>query len=65
MAYVRKTHDEYTVEGFYCGGWNTEFVAATREEARSVLRDYRRNCPDTAYRVTKHRIPNDQTEKEE
>ena len=30
MAYVRKTHDEWAVQGLYCGEWETLFTEDTK-----------------------------------
>ena len=57
MAYVRKTRDEYSIEGLYCGEWSTECYCEDRKDAREQLRCYRENCPDTAFRIAKHRVP--------
>jgi len=58
MAYVRKTHDEYCIEGFYEGAWYLECNAEDREDAKRLLREYRENCPHTAFRIKKSRVRN-------
>lgn len=34
MAYIRKTHDEWEVQGLYSGEWETLFTEETREAAK-------------------------------
>ena len=58
MAYVRKTHDEYRILGWYNGGWNIETFTSTREDARRLLREYRAKSPDTRFTIEKKRVPN-------
>ena len=58
MAYVRKTHDEWSVEGYHSGSWDTESYAKDRKDAQRLLREYKANCPRTAFRIVKHRVPN-------
>lgn len=58
MAYVRKTHDEYSIEGCYDGAWWKECNAEDPADARRLLREYRENCPHTMFRIKKRRVPN-------
>lgn len=50
MAYVRKTRDEFEVQGYYAGGWECVTTEDTRKEARARLKEYRENEPGTAFR---------------
>ena len=55
MAYKRKTADEYTVQGFYCNGWEDLTTEETRREAKERLKEYRENAPGV-YRLVKRRV---------
>jgi len=57
-AYVRKTVNEWEVQGYYGAqyGWETVTTAATWPEARTDLRCYRENEPRTAFRVRVRRV---------
>ena len=48
---TRKTIDFYDIEGFYCGKWSVECSENTYAEARKTLKEYRDNCPQTAFRI--------------
>lgn len=58
MAYVRKTRDEYEVQGYFCPecGWEIVACDETKREALNTLRDYRVNDPGHAYRIRKIRV---------
>jgi hypothetical protein len=43
MAYVRKTQDEWHVQGRYERKWETVTIGETFTEARALLHDYREN----------------------
>lgn len=60
MAYARKTHDEWCVEGNYEGAWYLECNCEDAVDAKRTIREYRENCPGTAFRIKKHRVPNEQ-----
>ena len=57
MAYVRKTKDEYIVQGnyYYGDGFEDECTEETRKEAKERLREYRANGSGV-YRMIKRRI---------
>ncbi len=59
-GYVRKTHDEYDIEGLYYGEWSVECTEDNVADAKRTLREYRENCPGTAFRIKKHRVPNEE-----
>jgi hypothetical protein len=50
MAYVRKTTDEFEIQGFYCGSWEMVTSETTRSEAKKRLKEYRTNEPKTSFR---------------
>ena len=52
---TRKTIDSYDIEGLYYGEWSVECSAGTYREAKRTLKEYRDNCPQTAFRI-KHRL---------
>lgn len=54
--YIRKTRDEYNIEGLYAYGWETVCCEDTWREARARLREYRENEPGTAFRIKKARV---------
>lgn len=58
MAYVRKTQDEWEVQGYYGStyGWERVYTATTRAEAISILADYIKNEP-YPFRIVKRRVP--------
>ena len=60
MAYVRKTHDEWSIEGLYHGEWSTECHCENGADAKRTIREYRENVPCTTFRIAKHRVPNEQ-----
>lgn len=54
--YVRKTKDEYHVQG-NCGcGWETVTIDETMAEAKAMLRDYNENETMYPHRVRKIRV---------
>jgi len=56
--YIRKTHDEYDIEGLYDGVWSVETTELTLREARQTMKTYSENCPHTFFRIKHHRVPN-------
>ncbi len=55
MAYVRKTVDEYEVQGNYGQGWEMVTTETERSEARQRLKEYRDNDPHP-HRLIKKRV---------
>lgn len=56
MAYIRKTRDRWDIMTNWGYGWECEYSAYSRQEARDILRDYRENaCGRFAVRMEKHR----------
>ena len=58
MAYIRKTRDEWEVQGYYGSeyGWETVTAADTLTEARDYLRDHRENEKGVSFRLKKKRV---------
>ena len=58
MAYVRKTYDEYTLEGYYheTKSWEYILTAEDRKDAKEQYKCYLKNDP-RPYRIVKRRIP--------
>jgi len=56
MPYIRKTVDEWEVQGNYGQGFETVTGASDRKEARSLLTDYIVSEPEISFRVTKKRV---------
>lgn len=58
MAYIRKTHDEWEVQGLYSGEWETLFTEETREAAAQQKKCYDENEKNVLHRVKKVRVKN-------
>lgn len=60
--YIRKTHDEYHVQGNYGGvaGWETVSIEETYAEGKQMLKDYNENEPQYPHRLIKRRVRNDE-----
>lgn len=43
MAYIRKTKDEWHVQGFYAGEWETVTIEEDRKSAREMKKIYDEN----------------------
>jgi len=57
IMYIRKTVDEYEIQGHYAPhGWETLTTEDTRAAAREQVKTYRENAPDTIYRIIKRRV---------
>lgn len=54
--YVRKTIDEYDVQQWHSGQWETVDCQPTRKEAQASKKVYRENQPEYAIRIVKHRV---------
>jgi hypothetical protein len=59
MAYIRKTRDEYNVQGYYdpSTGWEDVCAEDSYREARARLKEYRENEPQYAHRIKVRRVP--------
>ncbi len=53
--YVRKTYDEWDIEGNYGLGWEVLCSEDNRADAKRTLRDYDVNEPQYEHRIVKHR----------
>lgn len=61
MSYVRKTRDRWDIMTNWGYGWECEYSAYNRKEARDVLNDYRENaCGRFFVRMEKHREPKEE-----
>ena len=60
MTYVRKTKDEYEIQGNYGYGWDVETVEETWKDALRCLKDYRDNEPQYPFYIKKSRIRKEQ-----
>ena len=62
--YVRKTQDEYHVQGYYSRefGWETVTTEATRPEALAMRKCYDENEPAIPHRIIKKRVKKEETE---
>lgn len=58
MTYVRKTHDEWAVQGLYCGEWETLFTEETKAEAVTQKKCYDENERNIPHRIKKIRVKN-------
>lgn len=57
MAYVRKTEDEYEIQGCYHPyGWEYVTTETTRKDAREQIKCYRANEPGIAFKIVKLRV---------
>lgn len=54
--YIRKTRDEYNIQGDYGYGFEDVCCEDTWREARERLREYRENEPGVAFRIKKARM---------
>lgn len=57
MAYIRKTVDEYELQGWYGYGWETLLSEDSKQEAYAQKRCYDENEPSVPHRVKKVRVP--------
>lgn len=54
--YIRKTKDEWELQGDYGYGWEYLSSYDDHQEARTDLRAYRENEPDYLHRIMKRRV---------
>ena len=54
--YIRKTYDEYEIQGNYGQGWEMVCAGETHKDARARLKEYRENEPQYPHRIIKKRI---------
>lgn len=58
MGYVRKTVDEWEIQGYYGSayGWETANTETTLKDARRSIKEYRENEPEYSFRLVKRRV---------
>lgn len=56
-TYVRKTVDEYDIEGNYGSGWEVVTCEETWSDAVEMRRCYRENEPGVPFRIKSRRVP--------
>ena len=56
MTYIRKTYDEYEIQGFYYGQWELETTESNYRDAKAQIKLYRENQPEVAHRIKKIRV---------
>lgn len=56
MAYIRKTRDEYEIQGHYGYGFECVTTEETWRDAKMQIKCYRENEPGTAFRIIKKRV---------
>lgn len=56
--YVRKTYDEYRIEGYYDSRYGWEYLIAedNYKDAKMRLKEYNENEKGYAHRIKKHRV---------
>ena len=59
MAYKRKTHDEWELQGNYGYGWDMLTTEETKQDAMKQLKCYREN-ERIPLRIVKRRVPNEE-----
>jgi hypothetical protein len=57
VMYIRKTKDEYEVQGNYGYGFECVTTESNMAEARKMLKDYITNDPSTSYKIVHKRVP--------
>lgn len=55
--YIRKTIDEYEIQGNYGYGWEGLVTVDTLKEAKQDLKDYNDNEPSVPHKIVKRRVP--------
>lgn len=53
--YIRKTYDEWEIQGFYNGQWECVTSESNRKDARERLKEYRNN-EKCSFRIVKKRV---------
>lgn len=54
--YIRKTRDEYNIEGNYGYGWDYIITAEDKKDAKRLLKEYQENESNYPHRIKKHRV---------
>ena len=56
MAYKRKTKDEFHVQGYYAGQWETVTIEESRREAYEMRKCYDENEKGYPHMIVKKRV---------
>ena len=58
-TYIRKTEDEYEIQGFYTqnDGWECVTTGTTWAAAKEQRKTYRENEPGIPFKIIKKRVP--------
>ena len=56
MAYVRKTYDEWEIQGNYGYYWEMVTTETNRKDAKAQLKCYNENEPEYPHRIVKKRV---------
>lgn len=56
MAYIRKTVDEWEIQKYIYGRWETLDCLYNKKDSERLLKDYRENQPGYMIRAVKKRI---------
>ena len=56
MAYIRKTEDEYEIQGNYGYGYECVNTETTLKDARRSIREYKENERSIPFKVVKKRV---------
>ena len=56
MPYIRKTVDEYDIEGDYGQGFEVVTCESTWKDAKAQIKIYRASEPGVAFRIKHHRV---------
>lgn len=56
MVYVRKTVDEFDIEGDYGQGFEVVTCESTWKNAKAQIKTYRENEPGIIFRIKHHRV---------
>jgi hypothetical protein len=55
--YIRKTEDEYEIQGDYGQGWELATTEVNRPDAKDQIKIYRENEPGIPFRIVHKRVP--------
>lgn len=58
MPYIRKTQDEFEIQGYYSPQYGFEMVTAEDnwKDAKATRKEYRENEPGVSFRIVKKRV---------
>jgi len=55
--YIRKTEDEWEIQGDYGFGYECVTTETNRQDARAQIKYYRESEPGISFRIIKQRVP--------